>query len=132
MLIGVGDIEKKVVSEQNNKLFKKIKEILEDNQHMNHIGWSGVGKVVDYLETFYDIENPKNFTIQKLSGIDFSLVDDIGIVIAYGSEHLLQTVKEEGTFIYDQEDSKHRYSIVSIKDSDEYGMSKVILDRNSC
>ena len=54
--VEVGNYEKKVVSKLNNRLYSKDGEILEDNQHQSHIGWSGVGLFIDWLENNYDIK----------------------------------------------------------------------------
>jgi hypothetical protein len=51
----VGTHEKKEVSDLNNTLYLKAEEILEDNLQLHHIGWSGVGKFIDYLEANYNI-----------------------------------------------------------------------------
>ncbi|AZU97843.1 hypothetical protein [Vibrio phage LP.2] len=51
----VGHFEKKKVTPLNKELYLKAVDILEDSQHLSHIGWSGVGKFVDWLEENYNI-----------------------------------------------------------------------------
>ncbi len=51
----VGDCEEKEVSELNNELYKKAKYILGNDRHQ-HIGWSGVGQFIDWLESEYEIK----------------------------------------------------------------------------
>jgi len=58
--IKVGNNEKKEVSELNNQLFKNARDILEDNMHLNHIGWSGVGNFIDWLESNYTITSKED------------------------------------------------------------------------
>lgn len=55
MTIKVGNHEKKEVSELNHTLYKKADEILESEQHRSHIGWSGVGLFIDWLENNYEL-----------------------------------------------------------------------------
>lgn len=53
--VKVGNYEKKEVSKLNNELYLKAHEILEKEEHLSHIGWSGVGKFIDWLEANYAI-----------------------------------------------------------------------------
>lgn len=53
--ITVGTYERKEVTKLNNKLFIAAKDILDDRQHLSHIGWSGVGYFIDWLEENYDL-----------------------------------------------------------------------------
>ena len=54
-MIKVGKYEEKEVSELNHALFKEAGRILEDEMHLSHIGYSGVGKFIDWLEENYKI-----------------------------------------------------------------------------
>lgn len=59
----VGTYEIKEVSELNNKLYEKAKEIMLVEQHKWHIGWSGVGSFIDWLEENYELkEKPLDYT----------------------------------------------------------------------
>lgn len=49
----VGKYEKKDVTVLNNTLFKKAEEMMEENCHL---GWSGLGKFIDWLEANYTLE----------------------------------------------------------------------------
>ena len=55
MTVKVGNHEKKEVSELNHTLYKKAEYILEYEQHRSHIGWSGVGSFIDWLESNYEL-----------------------------------------------------------------------------
>ena len=55
MTIKVGNYEKKEVSELNHTLYKKAEEILEDEQHRSHIGWTDVSLFIDWLEGNYEL-----------------------------------------------------------------------------
>ena len=59
-MIDVGNYEKKRVSNLNNELFKAAKELMEANIHTDHgvwhIGWRGVGELIDWLEENYEIK----------------------------------------------------------------------------
>lgn len=59
-IVKVGDYEKKEVTRLNNMLYLKAKSILEDRRHLSHIGWSGVGCFIDWLEENYDLVEKKN------------------------------------------------------------------------
>ena len=54
--IKVGKYEPRVVSELNHTLFMIAKTTMDEATHLNHIGWSGVGDFIDYLEENYDIK----------------------------------------------------------------------------
>ncbi|MCK5603875.1 hypothetical protein KAR91_18455 [Candidatus Pacearchaeota archaeon] len=55
MTVKVGNREKKEVSELNHTLYKQAEYILENEQHRCHIGWSGVGSFIDWLESNYEL-----------------------------------------------------------------------------
>lgn len=52
----IGTYEKKEVSQLNNDLYSEGLNIMYSNQHYRHIGLSGFGKFIDWLEENYDIE----------------------------------------------------------------------------
>ncbi len=54
-MVQVGTNEKKEVTELNNSLYLNAERILEENEHQSHIGWSGVGAFIDWLEANYTI-----------------------------------------------------------------------------
>ena len=58
--MNVGDNEPREVTQVNNELFLAAKEIIEEGQHLSHIGWSGVGDFIDWLELNYDIKKKGN------------------------------------------------------------------------
>ena len=45
----------------NEQLFEKAKIIIEDNVYetVGHIGWYGVGKFIDWLESNYELKPKK-------------------------------------------------------------------------
>jgi hypothetical protein len=55
-MIKVGDHEPREVSQLNHELFTKAEDILGCSQHQSHIGWSGVGNFIDWLEENYTLE----------------------------------------------------------------------------
>ncbi len=52
-MIKVGKYETKEVTPLNHKLYQECVGIMEDSEHRSHIGWSGLGKVVDHFEANY-------------------------------------------------------------------------------
>lgn len=57
--ISVGGHEKREVSPLNHELFNKAKDILENDTHLGHIGWSGLGNFICWLEDSYEITKKK-------------------------------------------------------------------------
>jgi hypothetical protein len=59
MMMNVGNMEKRNVSELNNELFIAGKKIMEEStkkpQACWHIGWSSLGDYIDWLEANYEI-----------------------------------------------------------------------------
>ena len=55
VVVKVGNFEKKEVSKLNNTIYLKAKDILEERQELSHIGWSGVGHFIDWLEENYNL-----------------------------------------------------------------------------
>ena len=53
--IKVGYYEKKTASKLNRELYKSAESVLGDNMYTSHIGWSGVGMFIDWLEENYEI-----------------------------------------------------------------------------
>jgi len=53
--LSVGKHEKKEVTKLNNILFTKAKYIMEENEHLYHIGFHGLGMFIDWLEENYKI-----------------------------------------------------------------------------
>ena len=103
----VGNFEKKAVSYENAGLFNKAKEILENEQQLSHIGWSGVGKFIDYLETFYNLEKV-TWTVEDFLNVDRELVEELGIIACEGQAHIAEILKTEQTSIEDVDGSFYR------------------------
>ena len=52
-MVKVGNHEKKEVTELNHGLYTEMLDIMECNQHQSHMGLSGLGAAVDWLEENY-------------------------------------------------------------------------------
>ena len=59
-MIEVGNYEKRMVTELNQEIFHKAKNIMEEGCNLSHIGWTGLGDLVDWLE--------ENYTLEKKDG----------------------------------------------------------------
>jgi len=57
--VKVGKHEKKEVTELNNEIYLVAKEMLSEIHHHQHMGWSGVGAFIDWLEENYSIKLKK-------------------------------------------------------------------------
>jgi len=59
-MVEVGEYEKKTVTDLNNELFLKAKELMQEGtdkpNRLGHIGWGEVGDFIDWLEDNYKIE----------------------------------------------------------------------------
>lgn len=113
----------------NLNLYKKAQEILENEQHLSHIGWSGVGKFVDYLETFYTMER-KTYTMKGFGEVDRTVQEDAGIIIAKAQGHLCQVLMNEKESIKDESTGKSYRVIRIVFDQelfDQEGHHKIIM-----